>query len=147
YRNHRHYLELGVRGRRRWEVRLRHAGNTYWHPPHTDRNRHSIGDPRPARSAIVRWFGVNTSSRRHAERNFLGALRHGARNCADRSRGPRVLVLLHRYYRCGRGSANAVRRVADAVGLSGSFLLVTVVVLLILPLLAVLRPAVQEYGQ
>jgi MFS transporter, FSR family, fosmidomycin resistance protein len=35
--------------------------------------------------------------------------------------------------------------VADAVGLSGTILLVTVVVLLILPLLAVLRPAVEEY--
>jgi MFS family permease len=36
-------------------------------------------------------------------------------------------------------------RVADAVGLSGTILLVAVVVLLILPLLAVLRPAVQEH--
>jgi MFS transporter, FSR family, fosmidomycin resistance protein len=35
--------------------------------------------------------------------------------------------------------------VADAVGLSGTILLVTVVVLLILPLLAVLRPAVEEH--
>ena len=35
--------------------------------------------------------------------------------------------------------------VADAVGLSGAILLVTVVVLLILPLLAVLRPAVQVH--
>jgi MFS family permease len=35
--------------------------------------------------------------------------------------------------------------VADAVGLSGTILLVAVVVLLILPLLAVLRPAVQEH--
>jgi hypothetical protein len=37
-------------------------------------------------------------------------------------------------------------RVADGVGLSGTILLVAVVVLLILPLLAVLRPAVQEQG-
>jgi MFS transporter, FSR family, fosmidomycin resistance protein len=37
--------------------------------------------------------------------------------------------------------------VADAVGLSGTILLVTVVVLLILPLLAVLRPAIQERKQ
>ena len=37
--------------------------------------------------------------------------------------------------------------VADAIGLSGSFLLVTVVVLLILPLLAVLRPAVHEHRE
>jgi len=35
--------------------------------------------------------------------------------------------------------------VADAVGLSGTLLLVTMVVLLILPLLAVLRPALQEH--
>jgi MFS transporter, FSR family, fosmidomycin resistance protein len=34
---------------------------------------------------------------------------------------------------------------ADAVGLSGTILLVTVVVLLILPLLAVLRPAIEEH--
>ena len=35
--------------------------------------------------------------------------------------------------------------VADAIGLSGTVLLITVVVLLILPLLAALRPAVQEH--
>jgi len=63
------------------------------------------------------------------------------------------LVLLHRYYRCGRGSATLYGYyrcgrgsatlyggVADAVGLSGSFLLVTVVVLLILPLLLCFDP-------
>jgi MFS-type transporter involved in bile tolerance (Atg22 family) len=36
--------------------------------------------------------------------------------------------------------------VADAVGLSGTVLLIAVVVLLILPLLAVLRPTIQEHG-
>jgi MFS family permease len=34
YCRRRHRFEPGVRGRRRWEVRLRRAGNSGWHPPH-----------------------------------------------------------------------------------------------------------------
>ena len=63
-----------------------------------------------ARGAAIRLPVADASARHHAERHFLGALRHGARTYADRSRGARVRVLLHRYYRCGRDGTNAVRR-------------------------------------